>query len=89
MDIHHRFTVDILTIPYCGPIGWLIHTTCQKTIPHFTIKIILTINKTFHHEYSPHFTMGIINHTIPWANTMVHQYHMPKMHLSYRNQIIL
>ena len=40
-----------------------------------------------------HLTIDIINLyidfvTIQWANIMVHQYHMPKNHLSFYNQNI-
>ena len=37
-------------------------------------------------DIHPHFTMVIINHTIPWANMMAHLYHMPKNHLLFQNE---
>ena len=52
------------------------------------MKIFLTM------DIHSHFTMDIINLeiefvTIPWANTMAYQYHMPKKHNLFQNQNIL
>ena len=70
---------------------WLINTTCSKNITYFTIKLFYNNMKIFlTMDIHSHFTMDIINLeidfvTIPWTNTMVYQYHIPKNYKLFDN----